>query len=198
MGASIVAICNKALGHLGQKPINAITDSNPRAEACLAYFNDARDASLRSHPWNFATAISTLNELGGGASIPGWLYVYAYPTKAVNIRKVFDDATSKYPLACEFKEFYLESQNVRVIASDVNPAYAEFTYQVADTTLYDQAYVDAFSYKLASLIAPSLGVSAKVTDMLNIFNVLISNAQALNQSEGKSDDPKQSTYHEAR
>jgi hypothetical protein len=198
MGASIVAICNKSLGHLGQKPINSITDSNPRAEACLAYFNDARDASLRSHPWNFATAISTMNLMGNGVSIPGWLYLYAYPAKSLNIRKVFEDATSTYPTACEFKEFYLESQNARVIATNITPAYAEFTYQVADTTLYDQAFVDAFSYKLASLIAPSLGVSGKVQDMLNIFNVFISNAQSLNQSEGKSEETKQSSYVEVR
>lgn len=48
-------ICNAALAILGAEPITGIqADTSQQALACQRVYRIARDACLRSHPWNFA------------------------------------------------------------------------------------------------------------------------------------------------
>ena len=51
-----VSICSNALRRLGDDPITSLTDDTERARLCNAFYEDARDLTLRSHPWNFAIA----------------------------------------------------------------------------------------------------------------------------------------------
>ena len=61
--ATEVSICANALRRLGDDPITSLTDDTERARLCNAFYEDARDACLRSHPWNFAITRASLNIL---------------------------------------------------------------------------------------------------------------------------------------
>ena len=57
--ATEVSICSNALRRLGDSPITSLTDNTERARLCNGFYEDARDAVLRSHPWNFAITRAT-------------------------------------------------------------------------------------------------------------------------------------------
>src|SRR5207245_9076015 len=52
---SEVDICSYALRLIGDQPITALTDNSDRARLCNSIYALTRDATLRAHPWNFAT-----------------------------------------------------------------------------------------------------------------------------------------------
>jgi hypothetical protein len=49
-----LALCNLALGHLGEAPIAALDSSTAASRACVQCYGTTRDEVLRSHRWNFA------------------------------------------------------------------------------------------------------------------------------------------------
>lgn len=54
MAADETEICNLALGHLGEAPIDSLEEDTAAGRACALYYEQTRDAVLRSHRWNFA------------------------------------------------------------------------------------------------------------------------------------------------
>jgi hypothetical protein len=198
MAISQVEIVNMGLSHIGVKAITSMTESSEPARRASLVYEICRDAVLRAAFWNFATKIEALAEISG-ESVPGWTYLYAYPSRALFIRKLFDDTGSTNPTACEFKEVLTPTTNVKALASNVSPAYVEYTKQEVDPTLYDTAFIESFSYKLAAVLAqPLTGNKELGLTMLNTFNSLISDARRVNASEGYVAPVRTSSYINAR
>ena len=58
--SSDVAICNGALGLLGAERIVSFQDGTTQAILCDLHYSQARDATMRAYPWNFAIARANL------------------------------------------------------------------------------------------------------------------------------------------
>ena len=52
MAESVISICNKALGFLGQSAaINSLTENSVEANICRRYYDGALASVLSEYPW---------------------------------------------------------------------------------------------------------------------------------------------------
>lgn len=196
MATSKTTICNLALTHLGVKNVSALTDANEAARKLTLIYDVERDEVLRAHNWNFATkaeALALLSEV----TYPGFEYVYTYPATCLFIRRLMDEdgndrsAMNKpYP----FKEI-IATGNIKGIASNLEDAYAEYTFQVIDTSFYDPIFIKALSHKLAaSLAIPLTGKADLQQDQMKLYMAALEEAKRVNRTEVNSQDQQTSDY----
>lgn len=197
MPTSNVQICNLALGHLGQKAITSLSESSNNARKCSTFFESARDSVLRAAAWNFSTSERAL-ALIDDETLLGWDYIYARPSNALFVRKVYNEYTLESKVGDEFKEFKASSGQL-AIACDVENAYAEITVQVTDPNDFDENFIEALSFKLASFLAKPLTGDMKIEERMDTkYKLLIGEAQKINYSEGKPKNNNVSSYVSAR
>jgi len=195
---SDIAICNLALSHLGQSPIVSLTEANESARALNRIYDITRDTVLRAKDWRFASVKAALAEISD-QDIPGWEYIYAYPAKCLCIRKVFYDAESQNPAPIEFETLFVPAINRKVIATNYDEAYIEYTYQVIDPALFDMSFIMAFSFLLAAQIAkPVTGNDDIAKLMLQLYGSLVSDAGRINDIEKYIKPNPTSSFEDAR
>ena len=168
--ASVVDICNLALGNLGDAATVASIDppeGSAQAEHCARFYPMARDSLLELHSWGFATRRSQLALLGSGW--PEWDYAYAQPAETINIIAVLPpDASDDYsigltaggvpgsaggvyvpqPFSCE-----LDANGANVIMTDQVDAVLRYTARVSDPTKFSPLFTLCLSWHLASMLA---------------------------------------------
>jgi len=197
MAASKIEICNLALSHLGMQGITSITESNPSAIACNNFFDKCRDDVFSEYRWPFATVREAL--VLASDEVLGWTYIYVYPTKASTVWYVFDEGTVDTRHEQEFEVMYIPASDRRVICSEAQYAYAEYTYQVADTTIYSPKFVIALSYRLAASMAHTLTGDASIgLKLMDVYNAILSEAKRIGYSERIKKPSQTSSYQNAR
>ena len=196
--SSQVEICNRALNLLATKTITALSDNTQEAIRCNLIYNTARDGVLRDHPWGFARASGTLAILSD-ETVNGWDYLYVYPTKCLKILNLFEDSDNRNADGIEWKEYMSPTTKQRSIATDISPAYVEYIYQVTDTTQYDQKFVEALSFKLASELAkPLTGNMDAGIKFMQMYSAIISDAKKHDSEESNFKESRDSSYLTAR
>jgi hypothetical protein len=65
MALSAIALCSRALIRIGAGTIASFDDGTAESEVAANLYPALRDALVSSHPWNFATAQTTLPRLAG-------------------------------------------------------------------------------------------------------------------------------------
>lgn len=171
--SSKIDICNLALSRFGQGYIEALDEDTEAARLLDLNYDPVLQSVLREFPWNFATkvaylALTTYTE-------PGWQYVYQYPSNCVKIRRVYAAGDARSNEKSEFKLF--TTGTVKLIACDIEDAYAEYTYLVVDPSLFDPSFVAAFSYALASEIClPLIANDQKATEMYQKYQLILNKA----------------------
>jgi len=226
--SSKVQIANLALQQLGMNPISALTDNqNPTVRAINHAFDPTRDALFGEHRWPFATTIGVLAELtttevenDGGflvegflstpflsvgrtpdpdSLVAGWLYVYAYPSKAATVWAVFNEATAEEKDTQEFDTVFLPGPNKRAIVSNLEEAYCEYTYKVQDTSIWSSTFIVAFSFRLAAMMAHTLlGDVQKGLKLMEISNAYVNEAKRVSWSEKVKKPSQVSGYQNCR
>lgn len=180
--ASQVEIVNIAMIHLGMNAITNIAETgNPSAEAANALWVTCRDEVLSENRWPFANtqgALATVSD-----EILGWEFCYGYPSQAARVFYVYNEGTFDLKEQQAFEVVYIPSSNKRVICSNLELAYGEYTYKVSDTTLWDPKFVMAFSYNLASKLAHTLVDRETGLKMAQVYQALISDAKMLSYQE---------------
>ena len=140
------SICNLALGHLGSKRIENITESTAEAEVCNEFFDHARDSMLRLRDWNFARGRQKLPEVTAPAF--GFGKAFGLPADFVAARAVNGKEAGTPGATFEIVG--------REIHTDLDSVELKYTRREGNTQIWDPVFVDVFSYELAALIAPSL------------------------------------------
>ena len=190
--ATEVSICANALRRLGDDPITSLTDDTERARLCNAFYSDARDAVLRSHPWNFAITRATLAQLSDTPAY-GFNYQYALPTDPFCLRV----------LEMEYKDYIFKVENVathgRVLLTDEGTAKILYIARITDTTLFDAMFVDTLTAKLAVDLAYPVTNSMQVqTNMQKLYQLKLSEARSIDGQEGFIDDLVSDTFTDFR
>ena len=190
--ATEVSICSNALRRLGDDPITSLTDDSERARLCNAFYEDARDACLRSHPWNFAITRASLTQLSD-SPVYGYDYQYALPTNPYCLRV----------LAMEFEDYIFKVENFstqgRVLLTDEETAKIIYIARITDTTLFDSLFVDTLITKLASDLAYPVTNSLKVQEqMYKLYQLKLSEARSIDGQEGFIDDLVSDTFTDFR
>lgn len=190
-----IEIINLGLGHISQRPIEDLNEQSTEAEVASLFWEPCLKECLRGNNWPFASVIDALAEVSNYTAPNGWSYAYAYPASSLafwRLSNAFTDPNNKK--GEDFKQIYVPSLRVKVILANVMEAYGEYTYYVDDTSIYDPAFVNAFSYRLAAAFAmplnadPELAKSAAAT-----YQNLMSDAQRQSSYENNTNNGEKST-----
>jgi hypothetical protein len=196
MAISNVDICNVALNHLGQRAITALTEQSNEARKCNLIFNIARDSVLRSHDWSFAAKTEALAVLS--ETFIGWDFLYARPSNCLFIRRIFNEGNVNDNIPNEFKEVK-STIGQKAIATNTDLAYIEYTIPVTDPNDYDPNFVEAFTFKLASMLCKSLTGDLEMMKVMDaLFQQSIPEAKRVNKGSNYRKPSDYSSYLAAR
>ena len=190
--ATEVSICSNALRRLGDDPITSLTDDTERARLCNSFYEDSRDAVLRSHPWNFAITRASLAKLSTAPAY-GFANQFALPTNPYCLRV----------LGMEYEDYIFKVENVathgRVLLTDEATANILYVARITDTNLFDAMFVDVLTQKLAvDLAYPVTNSTTLQTQMQKVFEKKLSAARSIDGQEGFMDDLVSDTFTDFR
>lgn len=197
MAMSETLICNIALGLIGEPNISSLDEQTKAGRLCSSLYPVQRDIVLADHDWNFATKISTLVALSS-ETIPGWTYLYQMPSRCLCVRRVFNSVSDENnPDA--YRVVNSPSTGAKSIASNLESAYAEFTVQVIDPTVFDIKFIDALTYKLAACLAMPLCADTQLAgQMAQFYTYALDRAKLRNKWEGTEAAQQPSPITDAR
>jgi len=194
--ASDVDIANMALAHIGSRSnIASLTEDSKEARKINLFYNTALAATLEAHDWAFARKTEQLSE--SGTPPQTWVYQYAYPNLCAAVRAILPVDRTKTPIP--FQVAHSDIADSKVILTDEPAAKVRYTAFVTNTTMFSGAFVEAFSAKLASLVAmPLTGKRTLRDDAVSLFNMLIQTARAVNINEEETGDSYSVPWLDAR
>jgi len=171
MALSETKICNLALAKVGSKRINDIdTDTTPEAIWCRTFYEQTRDALLRSNSWSFAKARATLSE---DASAPDFEYDNQFDLPADFMRLV-----SLYNTWSTFK---IEGEK---LLTDDSSAEIVYVKKVTDPTKFDALFVEALVLQLAIKLSMAISQDKVLSkELKDEFRELIRTVRTVTRQE---------------
>lgn len=158
--ASVVDICNYALGLLGDRA--TVTSIDPpegsaQADHCAQFWPLARDAVLSSDDWRFCSTTVELVALDDSLNDhPAWRYAYALPNDMLVAREMLaaDGVISPLfgPDAIPF-ELAQTGASTPVLFCNYEAMSLRFTKRLTSPLRYPPKLVDAMGYMLAAYLA---------------------------------------------
>ena len=190
--ATEVSICANALRRLGDSPIVSLTDDTERARLCNAFYSEARDEVLRSHPWNFAITRQQLSQLSA-TPLYQYSYQYALPTDPFCLRV----------LEMEYSDYVFKIEHLagtgRVLLTDEGTAKIIYIARVTDTAQFDSLFIDTLTAKLSvDLAYPVTGSVQLQQNMQKLFESKLREARSVDGQEGFQDDLVSPTFTDFR
>ena len=190
--ATEVSICAYALRRLGDSPIVSLTDDTESARLCNAFYSEARDEVLRSHPWNFAITRQQLSQLST-TPLYQYSYQYALPTDPYCLRV----------LEMEYSDYVFKIEHLagtgRVLLTDEGTAKIIYIARVTDTAQFDSLFIDTLTAKLSvDLAYPVTGSVQLQQNMQKLFEAKLREAISVDGQEGFIDDLVSPTFTDFR
>lgn len=145
--ASQTEIANLALRRFGQSRITDINQQSPAAEALRDVFPNARRSALRAFHWNFAIKQAQLTE---SATAPAFTWAKAYPLPVDYLRLV---AVNCVPSGTKLTNYAIQGGE---LLSNESQAKIEYIADITQCELWDDQFVEAFSFQLAAMVAPAI------------------------------------------
>jgi hypothetical protein len=190
--ATEVSICANALRRLGDDPIVSLTDDTERARLCNAFYSEARDDVLRSHPWNFSITRQQLSQLSA-TPLYQYSYQYALPTDPFCLRV----------LEMEYSDYVFKIEHLagtgRVLLTDEGTAKIIYIARITDTAQFDSLFIDTLTAKLSvDLAYPVTGSVQLQQNMQKLFESKLREARSVDGQEGFQDDLVSPTFTDFR
>lgn len=188
--ATATQICQMALDHIGATQISDISETSVEAQTCNRFYDPARQHALRDFPWGFAAAVLQLSEVTADP-LWGYDYCYYYPANCLFIRELKRALPATVaPLA--FRIAYYSDGVGKVIVTNEPAAVAAYTYDVTNTDIFDAAFVNALSWRLATDICMPLTKSFQMQQACaEIYQNYINAAGRNDAAEGRNEKPDQ-------
>ena len=151
--ASQTRIVNRALALLGSaQRVSSITEPSGAAVTALALFDDARDATLAEHPWNFAIRRSSL---AANVTAPAFGYAYSFALPG--------DCLRWLPWAAQSDDFRrCEQEGGALLADTPGPLNIRYIARIEDVALWSAGFTEAVAWKLAAEMAEPITADAGV------------------------------------
>jgi hypothetical protein len=214
MAQSQVSICNKALARIGVgQRIAAITDNTANARACAAIYDDVRQSMLRERPWPFAQRYTALAVVAENPN-PEWRFAYRYPASYLKVYRLINESLTVpgsgniyQRLGLTYTPSYSQQNPWQtgsdtqglLIYTDLASAIAVGTWDVDDEGQWDPMFGDAYAWRLAYEIAPSLTKDAGITDRaVQMYEMAVQRAMASALNEASPRDPNDDGFTESR
>lgn len=191
-------ICNMALSIINRQRIDSLDDPSEEAKACKIYYEHTRERLLRMFSWGFARRLEKLALLT--QTIPGWDYCYSYPQECLAVQLVFnEDRAEMREMERQDFEIVTLSGNDRVIGTNVELAWAEYTGNVKNTEMFSPEFTEALTRMLAANLAFPLTGNSELTNMnlqLAQQSINIAMQENVNEREQRTQWPRK--YERAR
>lgn len=212
MVSSPTEICNLALGHVGHSKAiaNLDVERSLAAQACRTYYVATLNEILAGIPWMFCkkfadltlvtdfTVLTTINE---------WSYAYRYPSDCIQFIRIVsprlnnDTRQSRIPYTIAADATGLLIYTDWPAAGSLITPQVEYQFLNSNVAVYPPDFVMAFSYLLASHMAPmvtagdpfQLGPKA-----MAMYKISLENAQNFNLNEEQRPEEPQSEFVRAR
>lgn len=134
-----IDICNRALLTLGDSTITSLSDSNPEAKLCSAFYEPSVVACLSSYIWSFALEQSILTRDVVSPVYFGLPYIYDLPVGFIRVADI------------RFKSSALRVKGKKVYRN-VDDPMLEYVKRV-DEDMFHPAFLDYLTYSLAERLA---------------------------------------------
>lgn len=162
-------IINLALARLGESPIQSAEEGSIPANVAKVMYDPARKAVLRDFLWNFSIRQSKLAKKDEPL-VKGLGNAFALPADC--IRVVTLRPQQKFVVRGGY--LFAEAEAVTI----------DYVADVCDPQEFDDSFVEALSYKLASDLAMSIkGSSQAMAENLNVYYSLVRKAATLSENE---------------
>lgn len=205
--ASIIDICNLALGNIEAGSINSLDENNDKARQCKLRYPICRDIVLADAWWNFAAKNATLARLS--ATPDEYNYQYSLPDDYLAGRYIVPATTSgagglireSYdgrpdPSRIVY-EILISSTGSKVLQTNEDSVCFRYTFRQEDTTKFSPNFVSVMAWYLAAELAVPI-VGSKTgrelrSDALTLYGQSLASAIATNEMEdylGKPRDPE--------
>jgi hypothetical protein len=148
---------NKALTLISVEPIGSLSDNGKAARTMNALLPDCKRVVLNEFPWSFATRIEPLTD-AAGTPPGGYLKLFAYPTGALSVNRVYSDTDFKG--VAEFR--VLNQGGGLVIAANVEAGNVEYTLDIQDLATWPMQIAECLVNRLASDAATALSGDARM------------------------------------
>lgn len=182
---SRVEICNRALDKLGSAAITSLDDNVKSARACARMFDAVRDAELRDHQWNFATARASLPEVDD-APIYGFAKQYQMPGDCLRVLDVEP-----------YADWKIEGR--RVLTNVSAPLRIKYVQRVTDTSSFDALFVEALAARMSLELCETLTQSnSKKRAAQDDYAQAIRRARRADAIEGTADALQETSWIKAR
>lgn len=152
MATSVIEICNNALLDLGEEAIASLTDNTKAARLCNQRWPAVRDAVLRAHPWNCATAQA---ELAASSAAPAWKHEARFPLPADCLR-VLEVQCGGAALAS------WEVQEAAILCDEAGPLDIAYIRRIEDPRLFDPLLGEALTARLSATLAYPITASTSL------------------------------------
>ena len=156
---SQTGIINNALRAISGTRITSISDGTANGNIATDLWDDAVDALLRAHTWNFATRRI---QLARSATLPVFEYDYAYVLPADWIRTISVHDNDDGFGTITWREEINAGQ--RALLANEENVYLRYVARVTDTNVWAVDFVSAFTAQLASLMAVPVAKSVSLAE----------------------------------
>lgn len=155
-------ICNMALSYLGKgRIISMDDDTSEEARQCRIHYDHCRRMLLGKYTWSFAKRVTELALCA--KTVPGWDYCYGYPGKCLAVRFIFDKDLRRVVNGKKNAfEVAMLADNQKVIMTDLENAWCEFTQDTVEVDLFSEEFIEALAHYLAASMALSLDGNAAI------------------------------------
>ncbi len=179
MASSVVAICNQALDMLGAEPITSLDDGSKSATLCKRNYPLARDAALRSYPWNCALGRQALAAL---ATAPAWGFSHAFGLPEDCLRLL--DVDGEITVGLRWRV-----EGNTVLADTAGPLRVRYVRRIDDATLFDALLVQAIAARLAAIVSFAItGKDSFSARLLGVADAAVREASRIDAREQSQDD----------
>jgi hypothetical protein len=192
-------ICNMALSHIGEPPIESIAEVSEQARRCAQFYEHDRRLVLRRYPWPWATRRVALTKLED--SPQDYRFAYRYPSDCVCLRKLYAlmDNGKLAPLSDFLQYRIVSDDDGQVLYCNAPSVVAEYTADISDNDLMDEQFCEVLSWKLAASIASKLVGDARAAQMATMeYERLYNDAVANATNEENTETPELNTFIRAR
>ncbi|MEA4834963.1 MAG: hypothetical protein VB133_07510 [Anaeromusa sp.] len=192
-----VDVCNIALGRIGRKAaITSLTENSTEARACNRIWDMVRQSLLREFTWSFSHRVELLAQ--STDTVPGWQYLYAYPSDCLQALRVFNEVTAELR-GEQAKWDVLTVGNNTFIACNVELAYLEYTADRTDPDSWTTQFSDCLAWRLAfELAMPLTGDQNLRNSCWQLYMNIGSMARTTNAAEKNVEAFKERRYLDAR
>lgn len=176
MGTSKDAIANLVLAHLevSREISNLETEKSTEASLIRRHYPASLEEVLGDYPWPEATGYRVLS-LVASAPSDDWAYAYRYPSDCVFARRLVT-GRGRNDTAPPAWKTGSDAQGLLIYAN-INPATLEYTVRLSDPLLFSPTFVQALSWKIASLCTSISKVDGVKKLCLQMYEVCLARAE---------------------